>query len=164
QVIASLTDMPVTDAYSQVSLYEKRLLLHAMGRHPSPEAIEFSKVRDFARNLSLVAPVTAIEELCLLIDSCTAFGMRHLKLESSDSWIAELLSGVAMSLFRKYDLIIGCRILRTLCHLCVGGKVSESFLDFLVFHQRPEGPFGFFGTEEYELVTTMRQEFSAAMD
>jgi len=145
-------------------LYEKRLLLHAMGLQPQPPRIGLSDLRDFARSLSFVGPESDVEGLLLRIHSYTSFGTRQVQLERSDYWIADLLAGLALTFFRKYDLPMGSRILRALSYLGVDTEDVDDCVDFLRLHQRPEGAFGFFGAQEYELLTSKSQEFSADFD
>lgn len=142
---------PATEPFADMPLSEKRVLLHAMALHPPPIRIEFSEVKTFARGLSLSEPGSAIEELLLRIHSHTSFGTVRANVKHSDRWIPELLAGLAITYFRKYDLLTGSRILRALCYLGAPAESLAPGIGFLKVHQRPDGAFGFFGIESYEL-------------
>ena len=164
QAVHALNASESADPATKMLLYEKRLLLHAMGLQPQPPRIGLSDLRDFARSLSFVGPESDVEGLLLRIHSYTSFGTRQVQLERSDYWIADLLAGLALTFFRKYDLPMGSRILRALSYLGVDTEDVDDCVDFLRLHQRPEGAFGFFGAQEYELLTSKSQEFSADFD
>ena len=164
QAADALNGSPVTDPATDMLLCEKRVLLHAMGLHPAVGRVELAEVRNFARALSLTASGSEIEGLLLRIYSHTLFGTEAAELKSSDWWLVELLAGLAITSLRKYDLLIGCRILRSLCYLGVNGESMASSVDFLSLHQRLDGAFGFFGVEQYELFSTMKEKPSLDID
>lgn len=160
RAVMALNGSPAGDAIADMLLCEKRVLLHVMGLHPCPGRIDFSEVRDFARTLPLTDPQSCVDELLLRIHSYTLFGTSSVELKQSDYWIAELLTGLAMTFFRKYDLLMGCRILRSLGYLVGDCKATDTCLDFLSLHQRVEGSFGFFGPEQYGLLNTTAEKSS----
>jgi hypothetical protein len=160
RAVMALNGSPPGDATTDMLLCEKRVLLHVMGLHPRPGRIDCSEVRDFARALPLTDPQSCVDELLLRIHSYTLFGTSSVEMKHSDHWIAELLSGLAMTFFRKYDLLMGCRILRSLGYLVGDRKATDTCLDFLSLHQRVEGSFGFFGPEKYGLLNTTAEKSS----
>lgn len=164
QAAALLRDVPVQDAMADMPLCEKRVLLYRMGLHPIPTRVDVSEVMTFAQTLSLSEYLPAIDDLLLRIHSYAAFGTRNVELALGDPEIGEMLSGVAMSLLRTYDLVTGCRMLRAVRYLGVGGEIFDACVSFLFLQQRLEGSFGFFGTEERRLAKTTLQTFSADLD
>jgi hypothetical protein len=161
---AVLGGMAGDDAHVDLLLGEKRFLLYVMGLHPRPAGIDYAEILAFARILSLASPLSEVEDLLLRINSWTSFGTSQIKLDQSDTWIAELLAGFAMSCLRKYDLIMGCRILRAMSYLGVRSESIDQGLRFLRLHQRSEGSFGFFGTEVRRLSRMEPDGFSADRD
>jgi hypothetical protein len=160
-----LNETSAADALTDMSLCEKRVLLHSLGLHPAPTMLSYSEVVEFARTIPLSASVDNIEELLLRINSFTAYGTQRVTLDSSDIWIQELLAGLATHFFRQYDLMMACKLLRAMCYLDVTeSHYSDAFIKFLPLHQRPKGAFGFFGIEESTLRKTMPQTFSLDLD
>ena len=164
RAVMALNGSPPGDAKTDMLLCEKRVLLHVMGLHPRPGRIHWSEVSKIAGALPLTDPQSGIEELLLRIHSYTLFGTCRVELKQSDYWIEELLTGLAMTFFRKYDLVMGCRILRSLGYLVGNCKAMDTCLDFLRLHQRIEGSFGFFGPEKYRLVSSTAEKFSLELD
>lgn len=160
RAVLALNESEPLDARTDMLLCEKRVLLHALGLHPCPDRIEWSELRDFARSLPLTDPQPYIDELLLRIHSYTLFGTRSVEIGQSDYWIVELLAGLAMTFLRKYDLLMGCRILRSLNYLFGDRNAMGTGLDFLRLHQRIEGSFGFFGPERYGRFKTTAEEFA----
>jgi len=149
RVAALLGATPRREFAAERPLYEKRVLLHALGLHPAPGEEDLAVVTDFARTCPLDV---AAEELIVRIQAATGCGTRRVTLAPDDLWIGELLLGLAMHSLRRYDLPRGCELLRAASAL--GLSRAEGFracMDFLRLHQRPEGAFGFFGAEERRL-------------
>ena len=160
-----LNDTPATDALTDLSLAEKRVLLYHLGLHPLPSMLGYSDVIDFARALPLSASGDAIEELLLRIYSYTAYGTRRVTLDPGDAWLQELLAGLATNFFRQYDFILGCKLLRAMCYLgATDNRYAHALIGFIQLHQRPQGAFGFFGIEEPTLRKTMLPTFSLDLD
>jgi len=164
QALQALSATGPTDLATELLLYEKRLLLYAMGLQAQPYGIGLSDLTNFARALSFTGPESEVEELVLRVQSYTSFGRARRQLEKSNYWMSELIAGLALTYLRKYDLPMGSRILRALTYLGVETKDIDDCLDFLSLHQRPEGAFGFFGAQQYELLTGSNREFSADLD
>ena len=69
---------------------------------------------------------------------------------SPDLAVARFLRGFAISAFREYDLLTGCKCLRALIHLdCLDD--AKDLATFVARQQRPDGSFGFLGPEQAEL-------------
>jgi hypothetical protein len=149
RVAALLGATPRRELAAEMPLYEKRVLLHALGLHPAPGEEGLAIVTDFARACLLDMDA---EELTLRIQVATGCGTRRVTLAADDLWIGELLLGLAMHSLRRYDLQKGCELLRAASALGLGGVEGfHACMDFLRLHQRPEGAFGFFGAEERKL-------------
>jgi hypothetical protein len=149
QVSALLGATPRRELAAEMPLYEKRVLLHALGLHPAPGEEDLAIVTDFARACPLDVKA---EDLTVRIQVATGCGTRRVTLAPDDLWIGDLLLGLAMHSLRHYDFQRGCELLRAASALGLSG--AEGFracMRFLRLHQRPEGAFGFFGAEERKL-------------
>ncbi|QLE54419.1 hypothetical protein [Nostoc sp. TCL26-01] len=165
KTVETLNSFPAANAVVDLPLCEKRLLLHALGFHSAPQQVDYTTVINFAKSLPLTAATADIEGLLLRINSLTTYGTQQITLNPGDTWLEELLSGFAMSYLRQYDLVMGCKVLRSMSYLgmnCVTG--FQDCIKFLILHQHPEGIFGFFGVEETRLNQTISQEFVADRD
>ena len=144
-----LSRMPATDAASDLTWCEKRVLLAGLGLQPAPLRAEHDDVFSFAQALPLGGDAAAVQALALLVNSFTSFGTRAVPTAPGDTWLSELLVGFATHALKEYDLPAGARLLRSASGL--GAHVADQVtpcLDFFLLHQEPEGSFGFFGPIE----------------
>lgn len=130
-----------------ISFYDKYILMHGMRRVARPASPPLSQAVRFARSLSLADVGSAREHLFRLISASSQLGKRSVTLRKAAAWMEDLLLGFAMAALRKYDLTEGCRWMRAACYLGLRGARLESCTQFLCLHQRPEGPFGYYDTE-----------------
>jgi hypothetical protein len=131
-------------AWEEVVLYEKRMLLHRMSRMAKPKSATVTEVVRFAQVMPLTDIDAERERLLGLISSATELGYRAVALGAAGGWLEDQLMGFAMAALRKYDLTAGCRWMRSALYLGLGGDRLKACFDFLLLHQRPEGPFGYY--------------------
>jgi hypothetical protein len=155
-----LSALSVSDRETELLLYEKRMLFSKLGLHSAPASIDYSEVLRFAHTLPLNAPVSEIERLVLRIEALTGCGLRDVTVEADNAWIEELLCGFAMHFLRQYDFLLGCRLLRSSCYLKRDNPAIVECVQFLLLHQQPAGPFGFFGAEEAALEASRPESYS----
>ena len=149
-----LRSMPENGDEMDTALCEKRLVLHAFGLHPPPKLVDASRVEEMARVLPLVASTDDVEALLSAINSCTAFGTRHVELEDPSGFIRDALCGLATHYLRRYDLPMGCKFVRAAQYLGFDDEGTiKDCSSFIYLQQRPGGAFGLLGPEEVELRT-----------
>jgi hypothetical protein len=132
------------------ALLEKQVLLHAAGLARAPHLVTRDEVVAVAERLALPADPAWVAELVLHVEAATGWGTRSLSLPPDEAWLVDLVRGLATDAFRQYDIAGGCRLFRALLHLGGPGAVAE-LRDYVLFQQRLDGAFGFFGPEEAAL-------------
>lgn len=145
--------MAATDSELDLWLSEKRLLLHRLELHPAPAVIDISEVRTTTQTFPLAASKHEIEALVLKINSCTRYGLSDSAALDTDPEVGQLLAGLAIHCLRKYDIDLGCSLLRAMAYW--GRRELFAYgecIDFLLSQQRPDGSFGFYGPEESKIV------------
>ena len=152
QAQSFLQGLPRSKTDDEISFYEKRFLLHRLGQAPKPNPAGAAEVVRFARALPLTDTGAGRERFLDLIFSATEFGTGGTAISPPGAWFTDMVAGFTSAAFRKYDLIAGSRWLRAAQYLGIGGAMLEDGQAFLRLHQRPEGPFGFFGDEERRLL------------
>jgi hypothetical protein len=152
QAQSFLHGLPRRKADDETPFHEKRFLLHRLGRVPKPKPASAAEVVRFARALPLTDTGAGLERFLGLIFSATEFGTGSTVTPPPAAWFNDMLLGFAIAALRRYDLIAGSRWLRAARYLGIGGEMFEACRAFLRLHQRPEGPFGFFGAEERTLL------------
>jgi hypothetical protein len=151
-VAGVLEKTPDDEALTQLSLCEKRVLLHALGVLPLPRLVTSSELEVFVQSLPPTATFDQIEDLLLYANSCAAYGMHEVNGTQHERWLGDFLSGLAAHFLGQYDLSMGCKLLRSISYLGFKSHPGlSSCVKFLCFHQRPNGAFGFLGPEELRL-------------
>ena len=120
-----------------------------------------------AERLTLSVDREAVETVLDRVEARTALGTRPSELGPAETWIAELLAGVAMFSLRRYDFVRGPRLIRTVRAL---EPLSPAGLDllgqcssFLYLNQRPDGAFGFLAPEARALQAAGRGDADGAL-
>jgi hypothetical protein len=144
---SSLVALTDDELCADPNLVPVRLLLHAMNRATPPLALDVDKSLDQIRQFSLAASNAEIECLLSTLEALTAHGTRPVALGPDCGWLADLLACFATTMLRKYDLILGCRILRLMRYLNLSHSLTAPCLAFLIMQQRDSGCFGLFGPE-----------------
>jgi hypothetical protein len=129
---------------------EKEVLLHYAGLCREPASVELDQVSSFADSLSLTASADDVEVFLLYVEGWTAWGTRSVSLSKSEAWLEEMLRGFAVHFFRVYNLSMGCKLLRALCHVGASSATKE-LAEFVMLQQQGTGAFGFLGPEKAEL-------------
>lgn len=164
QVEKVLSKQSTDDTIDELWLTEKRILLHSLGllclRTPLDIGVLMQKFQEF----SLSASQDDVEKLMLFARSHTLHGVRQQvqRIEYND--INHILSALAMHNLRRYDLTIGCNLLRTAQYFNCDSILSRTCLDYLTLNQRPDGSFGFFGTEERKLMNDKKRSHNVQIE
>ena len=156
---AILKRIPCDNPVADLPLNEKRVLLRQIGFDVGVAGVVSAEVVAYAAHLSLAAGLSDVRTLTMLINSYAAFGGRA-EMGPFDSTFGDLVSGLTTHFLRQYDFETGCALLRAARYTDVR---LDPGLEFLMFHQRPEGSFGFFGIEEPRLRQTL-PDFDADRD
>jgi hypothetical protein len=151
QATTILRAAPVRSAEDELDLYEKRVLLHALGLLKGPPPLLLNEVERFVQTMSF-SDLTAPEDLLVRIDACTAFGLRTIGPVPPSPDLVDLVAGFAAHFLRVYELPRACRAVRTLSRLgsCAHVALDES-CEFLLAQATPAGSFGRFGPELADL-------------
>lgn len=111
-----------------------------------------------AASISLAAASTEVDKLAAAADAHVVVGCLPPADRRAAHPVARLLAGFAVAAFRSYDFVRGCTLLRSAHRWGARGRLPPAALGFVLFHQRPEGAFGFFGTEELALQARAKRE------
>jgi len=156
--------LEVTD---DAALNEPRVVLQSAGRIRESQRLGADEVVAEAERLTLSADREAVETVLDRVEAHTALGTRPSELGPAETWIAELLAGVAMFSLRRYDFVRGPRLIRTVRAL---EPLSPAGLDllgqcssFLYLNQRPDGAFGFLAPEARALQAAGRGDADRAL-
>lgn len=151
QATTVLRAAPEHAAEDDLDLYEKRVLLHALGLLKAPPPLLLGEVERFAETMSFHDP-TAPENLLVRIDACTAFGLRAIAPIPPSPDLVDLVAGFAAHFLRVYELPRACRAVRTLSRLGPGAHLAlDESCEFLLAQVTPAGSFGRFGPELADL-------------
>ena len=160
-----LSRMSSPDAVSDLPWCEKRVLLRGMGLHDEPPRLSRDEVFSLAGEMSLASDSATVQALALHVNSFTSFGTQPGTLAPGDSWLSELLVGFATHSFKEYDLVAGGKLLRAAAGLGLHREDNLTpCMEFLLLHQDPEGPFGFFGPVESAFADRPSSDFSLDLD
>ena len=138
---------------ADVSLMDKRILLHGAGVLPRPPTLPSDGVRVLSGNFPLSASAEEVDALILQLECLTGWGTRLVDAEVIEPTVGEMLAGFAVQRLRKYDLISATRLLRLLEYLAASRVIvrRDDLYSFLCAHHRAHGPFGWYGPEAAEL-------------
>jgi hypothetical protein len=139
---------------SDPALRQARSLLARLGLCHLPADLD--EDRDLADTLRLPLVTRDRDGLLHLIGHLeTACGWGGTVLHQTE-WLdrhASTLEALAIAALRHADMELGCRLIRVL--MLLGRKVDRAgWADYLLFHNRPDGAFGFFGPETRGLKST----------
>lgn len=127
----------------------ERLLLAALGHlDPAPPPAwpvtpSFDEV--------VTAGLPEIQAICGHVAACTGYGTAGDAVPGHGTATDGLCAGlmvVMLDALRRYDLVTGALLLRTLCYLrAQGGRAVRCAVSFLLAQQRPDGRFGYLAME-----------------
>ncbi len=125
--------------------------LHQLGMAPSPRSISENEGAAYGMRIAIDSDPRQLEELLLFVHASTASGTRRAQFAGESTWLPELVAGLAVDAFRRYDLMKAASLLRV--GMSIGAEHSRArrvlrlCADYLIFNQREDGAFGFFGPE-----------------
>jgi hypothetical protein len=136
-----LRSSPPTD----LSLCEKRVLMHGLGRATAPARAPLRSVIEVAEATALGPTADNVKRLLLTSESSAAYGSQPVDLPANEGWISELLLALAAERAHAYDLVSASRLARAAVHLDALAAGRADFVDVLIAHQHSAGGFGLFG-------------------
>lgn len=128
-----------------LSLGEKRVLMHRIGRAAAPPRAPLRGVTEVAEATAMDPTADNVKRLVLASESSAASGFQPINLPASEGWITELLLALAAERAHNYDLVSASRLTRAAVHLNALAAGRTDLVDVLIAHQRAAGGFGLFG-------------------
>ncbi len=128
-----------------------QLLLYGLDLCSKPTAADPRAVLDQVRRLPLSASIAEIERCLSSLEALAGHGTRKVTIDGERAWLGQQLAGSAVTMCRKYDLLLGGRALRTMVYLGLSHAMRDQCLSFILQQQRPDGSFGMFGPEASNL-------------
>lgn len=164
-VKTALLAYPPENVASDLSLCEKRVLLHELGLLKSPPLATEGHLAEAAAQLRLDCPSTAVDALLLWLGSRTGYGTVARNSAPRDGRLDELLSGLAVRFLRENKSHTATTLLRNRLYLGFGfGPEPTDFLNFLLLQQRHEGGYGFFGNADGKLLAARGPSLCVDLD
>jgi hypothetical protein len=128
-----------------LSLCEKRVLMHRLGRATAPARAPLRGVVEVAAVTAPDPTVDNVTRLLLTSESSTAYGSHPVELPADEGWIPELLLALAAERAHAYDLVSASRLARAGVDLDAQTAGRADLVEVLIAHQHSAGGFGLFG-------------------
>ena len=95
---------------NDLSLCEKRVLMHGLGRATAPSRAPLRSVIEVAEATALGPTADNVKRLLLTSESSAAYGSQPVYLPANEGWIPELLLALAAERAHAYDLVSASRL------------------------------------------------------
>lgn len=145
------TRIPKTEE-EEINLFQSRFLLHKICLMPIP-ACKNLEMLDTANELNGLYISKDWDYLSKYVAATSLFGTKKIRFDRNLK--AHLHSSIVFYLFHSlysYNLKMGFQLLQTMCYLHLNkGRSFKHALEFITQQQRPDGSFGFFGSEALKL-------------